>query len=79
MKEMRNTLPLTFTTETARAHGVHPRDLYAWRDAGQIVELSVVCSGTPKHRRLCIRMRWLWRFGRRARSCAVCRLSRCTS
>ncbi len=34
------TLPPTFTTATAKAHGVHPRDLYAWRDTGQIVELS---------------------------------------
>jgi predicted transcriptional regulator of viral defense system len=33
-------LPSTFTTATARAHGVHPRDLYAWRDAGEVVELS---------------------------------------
>lgn len=40
MKEFDETLPSTFTTETARAHGVHPRDLYAWRDAGQIAELS---------------------------------------
>jgi predicted transcriptional regulator of viral defense system len=40
MKEFDETLPSTFTTETARAHRVHPRDLYAWRDAGQLVELS---------------------------------------
>lgn len=40
MKGFDKTLPSTFTTETARAHGVHPRDLYAWRDGGQIVELS---------------------------------------
>lgn len=41
MKELgKALLPATFTTETARACGVHPRDLYAWRDAGQIVELS---------------------------------------
>lgn len=33
-------LPSTFTTQTARRLGVHPRDLYAWRDAGEIVELS---------------------------------------
>lgn len=33
-------LPDTFTTATARAHGVHPRDLYAWRDNGDVVELS---------------------------------------
>ncbi len=45
MKEIRNSLPSTFTTETARAHGVRPRDLYAWRDAGQNVELSAWCSG----------------------------------
>jgi predicted transcriptional regulator of viral defense system len=33
-------LPDTFTTATARARGVHPRDLYAWRDGGEVVELS---------------------------------------
>jgi len=40
MKELDESLPSTFTTETSRAHGVHPRDLYAWRDGGRIVELS---------------------------------------
>ncbi len=40
MKELAESLPSTFTTETSRAHGVHPRDLYAWRDEGQIIELS---------------------------------------
>ncbi|MGV8910686.1 MAG: type IV toxin-antitoxin system AbiEi family antitoxin domain-containing protein [Propionicimonas sp.] len=33
-------LPSTFTTSVALSRGVHPRDLYAWRDGGQIVELS---------------------------------------
>lgn len=33
-------LPPTFTTEKALAEGISPRDLYAARDAGQIVELS---------------------------------------
>ncbi len=33
-------LPPTFTTKAALARGVHPRDLYAWRDAGEIIELS---------------------------------------
>ncbi|MQA86843.1 MAG: hypothetical protein GEV03_19985 [Streptosporangiales bacterium] len=33
-------LPDTFTTRTARARGVHPRDLYKWRDGAEIVELS---------------------------------------
>lgn len=33
-------LPATFTTATARHSGVHPRDLYHARDAGEIVELS---------------------------------------
>jgi predicted transcriptional regulator of viral defense system len=33
-------LPPTFTTRTARELGVHPRELYAWRDAGEITELS---------------------------------------
>lgn len=40
MKELDQSLPSTFTTETSRAHGVHPRDLYAWRDDGRIIELS---------------------------------------
>lgn len=40
MKELNESLPSTFTTEVSRAHGVHPRDLYAWRDQGRIVELS---------------------------------------
>lgn len=40
MNVMSDTLPSTFTTETARAQGVHPRDLYAWRDAGHLVELT---------------------------------------
>jgi hypothetical protein len=40
MKELAESLPPTFTTVTSRVHGVHPRDLYAWRDAGLIVELS---------------------------------------
>jgi len=40
MKELDESLPSTFTTETSRAHGVHPRDLYAWRDGGQVIELS---------------------------------------
>lgn len=33
-------LPSTFTTATALACGIHPRDLYALRDGGTIVELS---------------------------------------
>lgn len=33
-------LPSTFTTGMAREQGVHPRDLYASRDAGRVVELS---------------------------------------
>jgi len=33
-------LPPTFTTGQARAAGVHPRDLYAARDDGGLVELS---------------------------------------
>lgn len=40
MKELAESLPSTFTTEISRAHGVHPRDLYGWRDEGQIIELS---------------------------------------
>lgn len=40
MKGLDKSLPSTFTTETSRAHGVHPRDLYAWRDEGLIIELS---------------------------------------
>jgi hypothetical protein len=30
----------TFTTAQARAAGIAPRDLYAWRDSGALVELS---------------------------------------
>lgn len=33
-------MPDTFTSATAFLRGLHPRDLYAWRDAGEIVELS---------------------------------------
>jgi predicted transcriptional regulator of viral defense system len=33
-------LPATFTTASAIARGVHPRQLYRWRDKGDIVELS---------------------------------------
>ncbi|WP_116950277.1 type IV toxin-antitoxin system AbiEi family antitoxin domain-containing protein [Jiangella endophytica] len=33
-------LPSTFTTRDALARGVHPRDLYRWRDDGRVVELS---------------------------------------
>ncbi|GAA2223865.1 type IV toxin-antitoxin system AbiEi family antitoxin domain-containing protein [Herbiconiux moechotypicola] len=40
MKELAESLPSTFTTATSRAYGVHPRDLYGWRDAGMIIELS---------------------------------------
>ena len=40
MRRLAEDLPPTFTTEAARARGVHTRDLYAWRDGGQVVELS---------------------------------------
>ena len=33
-------LPSTFTTETALARGIHPRDLYGARDSGEVAELS---------------------------------------
>jgi predicted transcriptional regulator of viral defense system len=33
-------MPSTFTTGDAMARGVHPRELYAARDAGVIIELS---------------------------------------
>jgi len=33
-------LPATFTTGQARGAGVHTRELYRWRDAGEVVELS---------------------------------------
>lgn len=33
-------MPSTFTSATAFSLGVHPRDLYAWRDAGETIELS---------------------------------------
>jgi hypothetical protein len=40
MKLMPKGLPATFVTKRALELGVHPRDLYAWRDAGEVVELS---------------------------------------
>lgn len=40
MKELSGDLPPTFTTETARLLGIHPLDLYARRDAGEIIGLS---------------------------------------
>lgn len=40
MRAAVETMPPTFTTKVARGLGVHPRDLYAWRDSGDIVELS---------------------------------------
>lgn len=33
-------LPNTFTTRTALERGIHPRNLYNWRDDGDIIELS---------------------------------------
>jgi predicted transcriptional regulator of viral defense system len=33
-------LPPTFTTRTARAAGLHPRDLYRMRDQGELTEMS---------------------------------------
>lgn len=33
-------LPPTFTTRTARAFGLHPRELYRMRDEGELLELS---------------------------------------
>jgi predicted transcriptional regulator of viral defense system len=35
-----DSLPATFTTADARRVGVHPRELYRWRDSGRTVELS---------------------------------------
>lgn len=40
MPAPRDALPPTFTAKMARDLGVHPRQLYAWRDAGEITELS---------------------------------------
>jgi predicted transcriptional regulator of viral defense system len=40
MNDLLNSLPQTFTTHTAQALGVHPRDLYLWRDRGIVMELS---------------------------------------
>jgi predicted transcriptional regulator of viral defense system len=40
MRSLSDALPPTFTSRTARDLGVHPRELYAWRDAGEITELS---------------------------------------
>jgi predicted transcriptional regulator of viral defense system len=36
----RDVLPATFTLAEARQAGIHQRDVYQWRDAGQILELS---------------------------------------
>lgn len=35
-----SSLPSTFTLAEARQAGIHQRDVYRWRDAGQILELS---------------------------------------
>jgi hypothetical protein len=35
-----DSLTPTFTADDARRAGVHPRELYGWRDAGDAVELS---------------------------------------
>jgi hypothetical protein len=40
MREVDGALPDTFTTQTALRAGVHPRDLYGWRDTGEVVEIS---------------------------------------
>ena len=40
LSALQQDLPDTFTTRTARQRGIHPRDLYRWRDDGEIVELS---------------------------------------
>ena len=40
MSSLLPSLPATFTTATARAAGVHPRELYRWRDDGKVVALS---------------------------------------
>ena len=38
--ELPRDLSSTFTTKAALGLGVHPRQLYAWRDGGDVVELS---------------------------------------
>ncbi|MDR0283314.1 MAG: hypothetical protein LBI33_00255 [Propionibacteriaceae bacterium] len=40
MAKTLSALPPTFVAKAARSLGVHPRELYAWRDAGDIRELS---------------------------------------
>lgn len=40
MSSLLPSLPATFTTATARACGVHPRELYWWRDEGDVIPLS---------------------------------------
>jgi len=40
MGALSDALPPTFTTKTARSLGVHPHELYVWRDTGEIIELS---------------------------------------
>ncbi|MGH3702639.1 MAG: type IV toxin-antitoxin system AbiEi family antitoxin domain-containing protein [Pseudonocardiaceae bacterium] len=48
-------LPPTFTTRTARAFGLHPRERYRMRDEGELLELSRGYFGRPiPQRRACL-------------------------
>jgi len=40
MSVILESLPATFTTKAALSLGAHPRDLYRWRDVGDVIELS---------------------------------------
>lgn len=40
MEPISDLLPLTFTTETARPRGVHPRNPHTWRDHGNLMKLT---------------------------------------
>lgn len=48
MRVISASLPSTFTTQTALACGLHPRDLYAWRDGGHLVELGTLSRAAPR-------------------------------
>ncbi|HET9657513.1 MAG TPA: hypothetical protein VFP72_19335 [Kineosporiaceae bacterium] len=40
-------LPATFTTGQALQFGVHPRQLYTWRDTGEIIDGRAVAQAQP--------------------------------
>lgn len=56
-------LPVTFVTGQALKAGVRPRTLYAWRDDGDVVELSRGVSVEPMPCRPVTPISWRWRPG----------------